>query len=74
MTHDVSLSASGMSFRSAQAHEKGSILEIKLLVFPSYVCILAFGTVVHCSREEQPGSDLPYLLGVEFTHLRETET
>ncbi len=72
-THDVNLSASGMSFRNEEAIEKGTILEIKLLVFPSYVCILAFGTVVHCSRGERANPGTPFVVGVDFTHIRESD-
>lgn len=72
-THDVDLSASGISFSSEQPIAPGSVLELKLLMFPSYLCILCFGTVVHCDPLPGEDSGFPYRLGVEFTHIRDTD-
>ena len=69
--HDINLSASGISFVARRPMGLGQLLEIKLLMFPSYVCILAFGPVVHCDRLQGfPGG---YRLGIEFAHIRETD-
>jgi len=67
-THNVNLSASGISFECAEPIEVGSTLEVKLLMFPSYLCILCFGTVVHCQA-----ADAKYQIGVDFSHIREND-
>ncbi len=72
-THEVSLSASGISFVTHEPVAVGSNLELKLLVFPTYVCVLAFGTVVHCDGSDVEGAPPSYTIGVDFTHIREND-
>lgn len=70
-THAISLSASGLSFATKTALDVGQLLEIKLLMFPSYHCVVAFGSVVHCLRQRAfPGG---HRIGVEFNHIREND-
>ena len=71
-THHISLSASGLSFHGSEELAQGATLEVKLLMFPSYVCVLAFGSVVHC-RATVGGAGAAYQIGVDFTHVREAD-
>ena len=71
-THHVQLSASGIAFDTRDAPPLGAILEMTLLLFPSFTCLRLFGTVVN----EQPASghaDSDTHVGVDFTHIRESD-
>jgi len=84
-THAVSLSASGIAFHVRDAVEPGSLLELKLLVFPSHVCVLTLGAVVSCRERTAPGEPhseaspdadparYPYRLGVDFSFIRDDD-
>ena len=73
-THDVILSGSGVSIHSAIPIPVGAKLEIKLLMFPSYSCVLAFGKVVRCVMNTN-GSQVgqTFDVAVDFTHIRESD-
>jgi len=72
-THDVNLSASGISFTAEEPAAVDTHIELKMLLFPSYTCILAFGTVVHCGPAEDGRPSGRYSIGVDFNHLREED-
>lgn len=72
-THGVSLSASGISFQADTALDVGALVEIKLVLFPQYVCMLCFGPVVHCHRCVARDGTKKYDIGVDFTHIREND-
>ena len=73
-THNVNLSASGISFQSDESLVMGTHAEIKLLMFPSYVCILAYGDIVYCSKSKAgPKDGQRYDIGIDFTHIREND-
>ncbi|MEM7255063.1 MAG: PilZ domain-containing protein [Pseudomonadota bacterium] len=72
-THSVNLSASGMSFNTCEALEPGSVVELKLLVFPSHTCILALGAVVNCHSVDMPRDEFIYRVGVDFSYIREID-
>jgi hypothetical protein len=72
-THDVSLSAAGLSFRTDEPLEPRSILEIQLLMFPTYLCARAFGTVVRCERAQDGSGAEGYFVAVDFSHIRELD-
>ncbi len=71
-THDVNLSASGLSFKVTREVIAGSILEIKLLFFPTFLYIVTFGHVVRCSTSDEI-EEFPYELAVEFSHLEDSD-
>jgi c-di-GMP-binding flagellar brake protein YcgR len=50
----VNLSASGMAFYSPNPVEKGAILELRLLLVPSFTGIVTFGEVVGCDSVKDP--------------------
>ena len=72
-THEVNLSASGMSFNVTEAIATGSVLELKLLVFPSHICILTLGAVVNCVRQEGSHPQFPFRVGVDFSYIRDSD-
>lgn len=72
----VSLSAGGLSFNSQLAHESGTLIEISIIIAPSYLHISALGAVVYCRREENEGEkndNFPFRIGVEFSHIHEAD-
>lgn len=70
-TQEVDLSGSGVSFESTESLTPGELLELRLVLFPSYTGILASGKVIRC---EKVGSRAcPYKIAVEFVHIRETD-
>jgi len=72
----VSLSAGGLSFNSQLAHESGTLIEISIIIEPSYLHISALGAVVYCRREENEGEKndkFPFRIGVEFSHIHEAD-
>jgi c-di-GMP-binding flagellar brake protein YcgR len=72
-THEVNLSASGISFVADEPVAIDRHVEMKLLLFPSYTCLLCFGTVVHCDPAEKGRPTSLYNIGVDFTHIREED-
>jgi c-di-GMP-binding flagellar brake protein YcgR len=71
--YPVNLSASGMAFKSKDAVAAGSILELKLLLYPSLAGILAYAEVVDCVALEEADPGFSYCIRVNFSHLRETD-
>lgn len=71
-THDVNLSASGLSVKVTQEFVEGSALEIKLLFFPSLLYVVTFGLVVRCSASDEV-EGFPFELAVEFSHLEDSD-
>ena len=71
-TREVNLSAGGMEFRTKEALEPGNWLEIKFVVFPDRLGILAGCRVVRCERDTGCWQH-PYRVAVEFTHIRESD-
>ena len=71
-THDVNLSASGVSFKVTREIPEDSLLEIKLLFFPSFLHIMIFGHVVRCRANDEV-EGFPFELAVEFSHLEESD-
>ena len=69
-THHVQLSASGIAFRSDEGLAVGTLLEITLLLFPSFTCMRMFGTVVNCQPAPEGAGDQ---IGVDFSHIRESD-
>ncbi len=72
-THEVNLSASGCSFRAREKIRPGTLLEIKLLFFPSFLHVLTYGRVVRCEQEDNEPLELPFHVATEFTHLQDNE-
>ncbi len=69
----VNLSAGGIGFNAEMPIKTDSLLEIEIILLPSYTGILAYGQAVHCRHEPDDHPDLPYRIGVEFCRLREKD-
>jgi c-di-GMP-binding flagellar brake protein YcgR len=72
-TREVSLSAGGVAFRAQHELEAGSLLELRMVLFPALVGIVTISRVVTCSRVEDGNGQFPWLVAVEYEHLRETD-
>lgn len=69
----VNLSASGMAFYTPEPIAVGGVLELRLLLFPSYTGMLIYAEVVACERVEMPGTNRFYCTRVNFTYLRDND-
>ncbi|MBV1928017.1 MAG: hypothetical protein KUG81_00680 [Gammaproteobacteria bacterium] len=68
-THQISLSASGVSFHAPSSVRVHDCLELSLTLFPEYYFIKAFGRVVSC-RDALPSTpDFNKLVAVDFVFL-----
>jgi hypothetical protein len=71
----VNLSAGGMAVNTREPLAEGSLLEIKLLLVPSYTGIFTYGTLVACHRLEGDEQDpeFPYQVRIDFAFMREED-
>ncbi len=69
----VNMSASGLAFYTPEPVAVGGVLELKLLLFPSYTGMLIYAEVVACERVETAGANGFCRIRVNFTHLRESD-
>jgi len=72
-TRGVSLSAGGVAFRAQHELATGSLLELRMVLFPSMIGILTISRVIHCERMDDGNSKFPWQVAVEYEHLRETD-
>ncbi|MCW8944421.1 MAG: PilZ domain-containing protein [Sedimenticola sp.] len=70
---EVNLSATGISFCVDEQLSEGTILELKILLMPSYTGILSFAEVIGCDPVETEVSEQRYHLRTTFTHIRERD-
>lgn len=73
--HPVNLSAGGMGVLVDERYEPGQVLEIRMLLFPSFTGILMFGDVIDCEPVTEPDRDsgYSYRMRISFTHMREQD-
>jgi len=72
-SRQVNLSAGGVAFRAQYEVPVGSLLELRMVLFPSMVGILTISRVIHCERTSDDDGQFPWQLAVEYEHLRETD-
>jgi hypothetical protein len=72
-TRQVNLSAGGVAFRAQHELPVGSLLELRMVLFPSMVGVLTISRVIHCERSDDDKSQFPWQVAVEYEHLRETD-
>lgn len=72
-TSEVNLSAGGLEFQAGEPLPVDSTLEIRLVVFPSRIGILAGGRVLRCESGNNEHDPVSYTIALEFTHLRESD-
>jgi hypothetical protein len=51
----------------------GEMVEIKLLLLPSFTGVLAYGEVIGVDPSQNPDSDYPHHVRINFTLIRETD-
>ncbi|MCP3671144.1 MAG: PilZ domain-containing protein [Gammaproteobacteria bacterium] len=69
----VNLSASGLAFFASEPVKVGVILELKLLLMPSFTGIITFGEIVGCDQVDEPVDGLNHLTRVIFMHMKEKD-
>ncbi len=72
-TREVNLSAGGLAFRSQHEIRTGSLLEMRMVLFPSLVGILTLSRVIHCARINDGNVQFPWQVAVNFEQLRESD-
>lgn len=68
----VNLSASGLAFDAEIGFEPGALLELKMLLPPALMGVVAFGEVVYCNRNPDE-SARPYRVAVDFVGIKEQD-
>ena len=73
--HPVNLSGGGMGILLNDCYQPGQVLEIKMLLFPSFTGVLMYGTVIDCEPidERDRDSGYSYRMRLAFTHMREQD-
>jgi hypothetical protein len=72
-TRQVNLSAGGVAFSAQHEIPIDSLLELRMVLFPSMVGILTISRVVQCVRCNDDNKQFPWQIAVEYEHLRETD-
>lgn len=72
-TREVSLSAGGVAFRAQHELKTGSLLELRMVLFPALVGIVTISRVINCSRVQDNNGRFPWQVAVEYEHLREAD-
>jgi hypothetical protein len=72
-TREVNLSAGGVAFRSQHEIDEDSLLELRMVLFPSLVGILTVSRVIHCERVNDDNQLFPWQVAVVYEHLRESD-
>lgn len=73
VAREVNLSAGGVAFRAPERMEVGSLLELRMVIFPSMVGILTVSRVIQCEPVQDGNTHLPWQVGVAYEDLRETD-
>lgn len=69
----VNISTGGIAFAHPDQLSNGQRLIMRLVLFPSHLCIQPKGRVVYCRERPQASADRRYRIGIEFEPLTETE-
>jgi hypothetical protein len=72
-SRSVNLSAGGLAMDVAEEMALGDLVEIKLLLLPSYTGVLAYGEVVGVDANPKPEQGYPYHVRINFTLIRPTD-
>ncbi len=71
----VNLSGGGMAVHSREAMEEGAVLEIKMMLLPSFTGIITYGTLVDCQAlpHDEVEDGFAYLLRIDFSFMRDAD-
>ena len=72
-TREVNLSAGGIAFRVQHEIKVDSLLELRMVLFPSLVGLLTISRVIQCERAGDGNLKFPWLISVVYEHLREAD-
>ncbi len=72
-TREVNLSAGGVAFRAQHEIGMDSLLELRMVLFPSLVGILTVSRVIQCERINDDNRQFPWQIAVVYEHLRESD-
>jgi hypothetical protein len=72
-TRHVNISAGGLAFRSRNEIEIDSLLELRMVLFPSLAGILTVSQVIQCERVNDDNRQFPWQVAVVYEHLRESD-
>ncbi len=72
-TREVNISAGGVAFCAQHEIPVDSLLELRMVLFPSLVGILTISRVIHCERISGGNPQFPWQIAVEYEHLKETD-
>lgn len=73
LAQPVNISASGLAFYTSEQLGIGAILELRLLLTPSFTGIITFGEVVGCDRVDEPADEFDHFTRINFMHMREKD-
>ncbi len=71
-TQAVNISAAGIAFDADNALEPGAVIQLKMILPPSLVALMAYGKVVYCNKNANEDS-FGHRIGVDFLSLREQD-
>ncbi len=69
----VNISAGGVAFRARKELPVDSLLELRMVLFPSLVGILAVGRVIHNEHLQDGNLKYPWQVAVNYDYMRETD-
>jgi len=70
---NVNLSAAGLAFDCEEALQAGDFLEIKMLLTSCMAVIVTFVKVINCRKNENPDSEFPYMIGVDYLNIKDQD-
>lgn len=69
----VTLSGGGISFGVDREYREGELVELRIVLLPSFIGILAVGSVVYCDSLKGTQGTGPWNLAVEYRDIREPD-
>jgi hypothetical protein len=72
-SRSVNLSAGGLAMDISEPLDPGDLVEIKLLLFPAYTGVMAFGEVVDVAASQDGDTDYPHHVRINFTLIRDSD-
>ncbi|MCU7906311.1 MAG: PilZ domain-containing protein [Candidatus Thiodiazotropha sp. (ex Epidulcina cf. delphinae)] len=72
-SQSVNLSAGGLAMDITESLQEGDLVEIKLLLLPTYTGVVAYGEVVGVDDSTEGGVDYPYHIRINFNLIRNSD-
>jgi hypothetical protein len=71
--HEVNLSGGGVQFGSEESYIAGTLLEVRMVLLPSYIGMVLKGRVIRTEPNPSPSVHAPFRVAVEFVDPREAD-